>query len=83
MKQEYKEIFRRILEENLIAPNHSVAVSMILSNPDYVVVGDYETLLYLQLQKCHDLMVINTNVVMGQQSIMALPDVDWVKPFAT
>ncbi|THD26916.1 hypothetical protein D915_002310 [Fasciola hepatica] len=83
VKQVYKEIFRRILKENLIIPNHSVAVSMVLSNPDYVIVGDYETLLYAQLRKCQDLIVINTNVVMGQQSLMALPDVDWAKPFST
>ncbi|VDP88390.1 unnamed protein product [Echinostoma caproni] len=82
-KQAFQDILRRVNDENLVVPNTSTAISMLIDNPDYVVVGDYETLRYAELTYCQKLMLINTEVVMGQQSIMTLSDVDWVKPFST
>ncbi|VDP67911.1 unnamed protein product [Echinostoma caproni] len=79
----YQEVLRRIIDDNLIVPNTSVAISKVLDDSSYVVVGDYETLRYAQLSYCKKLLVVNTGVSMGQQSLMALKDVDWVKPFST
>ncbi|THD26914.1 hypothetical protein D915_002308 [Fasciola hepatica] len=80
---DYQVIFRRVVDGNLVVPNTTVAVSKVLADATYVVVGDYETLRYAQLTNCQKLIIVNTGVSMGQQSMMALKDVDWGKPFST
>lgn len=79
---DYLEIFRRVTDGNLVVQNTTAAVSMVLADPTHVIVGDYETLRYAQLTYCQKLIIVNTGVSMGQQSLMSLKDVDWGRPFS-
>ncbi|CAL8093984.1 unnamed protein product [Calicophoron daubneyi] len=77
----YQKIYDRVIANNFIAANMSEAVSMLLKEPTYAIVGDYETLGYARGVHCERLALINSNDRVGPKSQLTLSETAYAASF--